>query len=298
MNAFAQKLPQLVDLNKLNRWLPPLAMVLLIIASSYTLSRLTWLLIPSKEQAAAPAAGGPARVRNDANNNADQQRVNKITAAHLFGSYQATSTAPVQADAPETRLNLTLKGVLAATPVENAAAIIAEGKNGEEDIYSVGQTIAGATVKEIQSDRVILERNGRYETLRLPIEFSDNTLIETVSEDDGPPDLSSASSPGEVLSGIRKEILRNPTAFGKYAIPVPYNENGQLKGYRLQPQGDTALFEQLGLTPDDVIVAVNGEELNDPTKGLAALRKLQRAKQIELKVLRNGAEIPLNFEMP
>ncbi len=297
MSTLVEKLPQLVDIHKLNRWLPTLIIVILVIATSYTLSRLTWLLAPGGDQQAIQAPDQPVSPRQ-ANGAQPMQLVSRITDAHLFGVYQSTASEPARTDAPETRLNLTLKGVLSATPATNASAIIATGKNGPEDIYSVGDKVSSATVKEIHADRVILERNGRYETLRLPIEFSDNTLIETVDDNEGP-DLSSASSPGEVLSGIRREILRNPTAFGKYAIPIPYNDdNGQLRGYRLQPQGDTTLFDQLGLTPDDVILAINGEDLNDPARGLAALRKLQRAKQIDLKVLRNGAEIPLHFEMP
>ena len=297
MSTLVEKLPQLVDIHKLNRWLPALIIVILVIATSYTLSRLTWLLAPGGDQQAIQAPDQPVSPRQ-ANDAQPMQQVSRITDAHLFGVYQSAASEPARTDAPETRLNLTLKGVLAATPATNASAIIATGKNGPEDIYSVGDKVSSATVKEIHADRVILERNGRYETLRLPIEFSDNTLIETVDDNEGP-DLSRASSPGEVLSGIRREILRNPTAFGKYAIPIPYNDdNGQLRGYRLQPQGDTTLFDQLGLTPDDVILAINGEDLNDPARGLAALRKLQRAKQIDLKVLRNGAEIPLHFEMP
>jgi len=296
MNTLAEKLPKSIDIHRLNNWLPTALTLLLIVASSYTLAQLTWLIIPV-EQTSPPPPQQPNTGRSALQANATQQTVQQITQAHLFGQYQASSAAPAQTDAPETRLNLTLKGVLAATPMAEASAIIAIGKNGPEDIYSVGDRVSSATVKEIHPDRVILERNGRYETLRLPEEFSNNTLIESAdqSTDSG---ISSASSPGEVLSNIRQQILQNPTSFGQYAIPIPYNENGRLRGYKLQPQGDGALFDQLGLNPDDVIIAINGVELNDPKQGLNALRKLQSAKQIDLKVLRNGAEIPLHFEMP
>lgn len=294
MNALADKLPKSIDIHKLNRWLPLSAKLLLIIASAYTLAQLTWLLVPV-EQTSAPTprlSSSPSSAPGPA----DQQKILQITQAHLFGQYQATESKPLQTDAPETRLNLTLKGVLAATPMNSASAIIAMGKNGKEDIYGIGDRVSSATVKEIHPDRVILERSGRYETLRLPREFSSNTLIDSTQDSDN--SISSASSPGEVLSNIRQQILRNPTSFGQYAIPIPYNENGRLRGYKLQPQGDTALFDQLGLSPDDVIVGINGVDLNDPAQGLKALRNLQRAKQIDLKVLRNGAEIPLHFEMP
>jgi general secretion pathway protein C len=268
--------------------------VILIVACSYTLAKLTWLLIPNNEQVQhAPVQQKTNTTASDIS--LQQQKIQQITQVHLFGVYQTKATQPVKTDAPETRLNLTLKGVLAATPMESASAIIAMGKSGNEDIYSIGDKVSSATVKEIHSDRVILERNGRYETLRMPKEFSENTLIQSTNSSD----MSSApKTPGRVLSDIRQQILKNPTSFGQFAIPIPYNVNGKLKGYKLRPQSDRALFDQVGLSPDDVITSINGVELDDPSKGLAALRSLQRAKQINIKVLRNGAEIPLNFEIP
>ncbi len=295
MNSLAEKLPDSVDLQRLNKILPPVINVILIIACTYTLSNLTWLLMPGEQQpASAPVRNLSRSAVSDTSS--QQQKIQQITQAHLFGIYQTKAAKPVKTEAPETRLNLTLKGVLAATPMENASAIIAMGKAGKEDIYGIGDRVSSATLKEIHADRVILERNGRYETLRMPKEFSKNTLIKTSSSS---PTLSSGNkTPGRVLSDIRKQILKNPTSFGQFAIPIPYNVNGQLKGYKLKPQNDRSLFDQVGLSPDDVIISINGVELNDPTKGLTALRKLQRAKQINLKVLRNGTEIPLNFEIP
>ncbi len=291
MNDLAHTLSKSLDIQKLNRYLPMLFNILFILASAYTLSQLTWLFMPSSSQSQAPMQTGHSTSTQGIS--VEQEKIRQIPQAHLFGIYESQSVAPVQTDAPETKLNLVLKGLLAATPMTHASAIIALGKNGKEDIYGIGDRVSSATVKEIHSDRVILERNGRFETLRLPKEFSENTLIETSSNGNLPP-----STPGEVLADIRQKILKNPTSFGDYAIPIPYNQNGKLKGYRLQPQGDSTLFNQLGLDPKDVIIRLNGIDLNNPNNGLQAIRKLQNAKQVEMTVLRNGAEIPLHFEIP
>lgn len=292
MNDLVHTLSKSIDLQKLNQYLPMLFNILFIVASAYTLSQLTWLLLPASSQ----TTQAPMQTRHSISSqglSAEQQKIRQIPQAHLFGIFESQTTAPVQTDAPETKLNLVLKGLLAATPMTHASAIIALGKNGKEDIYGIDDRVSSATVKEIHSDRVILERNGRFETLRLPKEFSGNTLIETGTSSNLPP-----STPGEVLSDIRQKILKNPTSFGDYAIPIPYNENGKLRGYRLQPQGDGALFNQLGLDPKDVIIELNGVSLNNPNKGLQAIRKLQNAKQVDITVLRNGTELPLHFEIP
>ncbi|MCW8854971.1 MAG: type II secretion system protein GspC [Gammaproteobacteria bacterium] len=294
MKILAEKLPESFDLKSINKYLPTAVNLLLLLACSYTLAQLTWLLIPTDNNTTViPVQQSVKTVSTQ--QSALEQKIQAIPDAHLFGEYQQKAITPVKKDAPETKLNLVLKGVLAAHPMKNASAIIAKGKNGKEDIYGIGDRVSSALVKEIHADRVILERNGRYETLRLPKEFSDNTLIKSAARQNT---VSHNNTPGSVLGDIRSKILKNPTSFGEYAIPVPYNENGKLKGYRLQPQGNTALFDQVGLNPNDVVIAINGVNLNDPAKGLKALRELQKAKQVDITVLRNGSEIPLHFEIP
>ena len=70
-------------------------------------------------------------------------------------------------DVPETQLNLKLKGTIAASVDQESMAIIAEG-NGDEKVYEIGDAIpGGASIHAIRLDRVILERAGRLEELRL-----------------------------------------------------------------------------------------------------------------------------------
>lgn len=295
MKTLAVKYIDLLDIKRINKYLPATVNSLLIIACSYTLAQLTWLLIPVEDSSLIISARPATRTTGQEQSFPDE-KIQALVKAHLFGNYQQKAATPVKQDAPETKLNLVLKGILAAQPVEHASCIIAQGKNGKEDIYGIGDRVSSATISEIHTDHVILERNGRYETLRLPKEFSDNTLIQTSDIDTSPSDAD--SSPGSVLGDIRQKILKNPTSFGEYAIPVPYNENGKLKGYRLQPQGNRALFDQVGLDPNDVVIRINDVDLNDPSKGLKALRQLQKARQVDITVLRDGAEIPLHFEIP
>jgi len=294
MNTLAEKLPKSLNLSaanltKLNQVMPTIFNVLLVIACSYTLSQITWSLVPDDAQQPAPS---------NYKNNRTKKPVNDYRAvadAHLFGTFQQSTTQAIKEDAPETRLNLVLKGVLATNPMEYGNAIISMGKNGKEDTYAPGDKVSSATLKEIYADRVILERGGKLETLRMPKDNSDSLLKSTPRS---AAIASTASGPGAVLSDIRKQILKNPTSFGKFAIPVPVKQNGVVRGYRLQPQGDRSLFDAVGLEPTDVITAINGVELNNPAKGLKALRSLQRAKSIDLTILRNGSEMPLHFDIP
>lgn len=299
MKTLAAKLPLHLTpetLLRANRILPVLLTLLLVIGCSYLLSKITWALIPDDN----PALPMQNQGMDTANTQQQRTDYSHISQAHLFGIYQQSAASPQTQDAPDTRLNLVLKGVLSAEPMSKASVIISLGKNGKEDMYSIGDQVASATLKEIYADRVILQRSGQLETLRMPEEFNDDFITSSPSND--LPDQGNTqidtSSPGAALSDIREEILKNPTSFGKYAIPVPYKENGRIVGYRLAPQGDNTLFDVVGLDPDDVIVAVNGVKLDDPAEGLKALRELQSASQVNITVLRNGAEIPLQFDIP
>ncbi len=299
MKTLAAKLPLHLTpetLLRANRFLPVLLTLLLVIGCSYLLSKITWALIPDdssalpvQNQRTDPTAAQPQRTD-----------YSHISQAHLFGIYQQSAAAPQTQDAPDTRLNLVLKGVLSTDPMSKASVIISLGKNGKEDMYSIGDQVASATLKEIYADRVILQRSGQLETLRMPDEFNDDFITSLPDSElpDGGDAQIDTSSPGAALSDIREEILKSPTSFGKYAIPVPYKENGRIVGYRLTPQGDRTLFDVVGLDPNDIIVAVNGVQLDDPAEGLKALRELQSASQVNITVLRNGAEIPLQFDIP
>ena len=291
MDTLINRLPKFINGQKINRSLPVVFNVLLILAISFILAQLTWLLIPGEPESQPPSTKS-STLKNAQRHSEQQSKIQKITQAQLFGKYEAVINKTVKTVAPDTRLNLELKGVLAADPMDQASAIISLGKRGEENIYGIGDKVSGATVKEIYPDHIIIERSGRRETLRLPKEFSSNTLIKTNAASN------KKASPGAVLGKIRKKIRKSPTSFGQYAIPVPYTENGKLRGYRLQPQKDRTLFDQVGLNPSDVIVGVNGVKLDNPANGLIALRALQSAKKINLTILRNGAEIPLSFEIP
>lgn len=280
------------ELQALQKSAPVAVSLLFLLACGQALSQLTWLLIPGEEVTTVAPVITPATAPRQQT----QQKIQQLTQAHLLGRYQPKMTAAASANAPDTQMNLTLKGVLAGGS-KIAFAIIAQGQNGPEDFYGIGDQLSGAILREVHADRIILERNGRFETLRLPEEFAANTFTAESADSDSAM-ISNPSTPGEILSNIRQKVLRNPTSFGEFAIPLPYNENGRLRGYKLQPQGDRTLFDAVGLTPDDVIIEINGVELNDPTKGIKALRSLQRAKSIDAKVLRNGVEVPMHFDVP
>ena len=272
-----------------NQRLATIVSLIFIIASAYLLAKITWMIIAPEDDLSLAA---PVSIQSQASRQTQQDSFRKLSAANLFG--KVDSVAPPQpSKAPETKLNLTLRGVLAAKPSELASAIIAQGTSGKEDIYSIGDKVSnGVLIKEIHPTYVVLDRNGRLETLRLPKDsgvagFKPNQTRRNIR----------ASSPASALKEIRGNILKNPTSFGDYALPVLVKENGKQIGYRLKPQKKGELLSELGIQSTDVIVQINGVKLDKPQNGISALRKLSTAKNLDIVVKRNGVEIPLNISL-
>lgn len=269
--------------------LPTVVSVVLVIACAHVLSQITWALLSDDEQPLTSAITTP-KIAPKANN---QKAFRQLTSANLFGIAGQTKTTKTT-KAPETRLNLVLKGVLAAVPMTAASAIIARGKNGKEEIYGIGDKLpGGVTIKEIHPEHILLERNGQLETLRMPKGNSIGKLTRSASTRKS----TQISTQGKALKNIRQNIIKNPTSFTKYALPVIVRENGKQIGYRLQPQKEGDLLAQMGIEPSDVITSVNGIQLSDPKNGISALQKLSTASEVNITVKRNGVEVPLNIQL-
>jgi len=291
-NTLIAQLNNPAMLQQLNRKIATVVSLLLIIACAYLLVKITWMFFPQDDASIVPVQTSKQAVINTPR---QQDSFRKLTGANIFG---VSEKAVVQqsSKAPETKLNLTLKGVLAATPMELASAIIAQGKAGKEEIYSIGDRMPGnVLIKEIHPEYVVLERGGRLETLKLQ-KISGVSGIETSNTSS----LSSRRAGGShatELKQIRSNILKNPTSFGEYALPVVVKENGKQIGYRLKAQKKGELLAKLGIQGTDVITQINGVKLNQPQNGISALRKLSTATNLDIVVRRNGAEVPLNISL-
>ena len=291
-NALITQLNNPVVLQQLNQRLAAFASLSLIVACAWLLVEVTWLFFPQDDEASLHVQ---QQNRMPINKQTQQNSFNKLTTANIFG-VSDKAVPQKQTKVPETKLNLTLKGVLAAKPMSRASAIIAKGKSGKEDIFSVGDKMPGGIlIKEIHPEYVVLERNGRLETLKL----QKISGVAGFSRSNNRKSSSSvrASSPAAALKEIRTDILKNPTSFGDYALPVVVKENGRQIGYRLQPQKKGELLAELGIQSSDVIVQINGIKLNKPQNGISALRKLSTAKNLNIVVKRNGVETPLNISL-
>ena len=266
--------------------------VVLVITLAWLAARITWFVVPSPAQ--KPLQVSMSGVKTQSNNSSELERV---ISAKLFGQYQEKTTEVVQTvtDAPQTTLNLKLTGVVATgkTPEQGTAII---ENNGVEQVYAIDEQIdgSGAVLKQVIEDRVILQVNGRMETLMLDgLEYQQLTVANSAIEEGqlqeageaGPEEMGPAQGD---IDELRREMTAEPMKLFDYIRVQPRNRGGKMYGYALLPGKDPKMFAQFGLQPNDVAVEINGVRLDDMQQAYSVMQELGEAKQVSIKLERDG----------
>jgi general secretion pathway protein C len=187
-----------------------------------------------------------------------------------------------QTEVPETRLSLQLRGVITNDVAEYAVAIIADNR-GRDQIYRVGQQVpGGARLHAVQSEQVVLNRAGTLESLRLPRDFA-----ATAGGQNARP--AGVIRPTQApTSSVRDVISDNAAQITEIIRVQPYMEGGSMRGYRVYPGRNRQQFTALGLQPGDLVVEINGQPMNDPSRGMQIFAELGDADSVSITFEREG----------
>ena len=115
--------------------------LILLLYIAYLLAQITWQVVPVKYVPSIPTASASNNTAKVANSAFDVESVIKL---NIFGEYnaeQVQEALPEVQDAPETKLNLTLSGVVASSDPNIAAAVIENA--GKQETYGIGDKIKG-----------------------------------------------------------------------------------------------------------------------------------------------------------
>ncbi len=293
------------SVDQLSRRLSAVVFVGAMILVAHELADLTWALVPAPDLSAH--SDSPAVL------SAQQSRAATVDAApvvraHLFGKAGTGKPTRRVVDAPETKLNLVLRGVFFSPETNEARAIIASS-GGDDRPYGAGDTLpGGAAIEEIQVDRVLLRRNNRLEVLRLP---KDKDAFAR-----GRKPLGALRSPARgkraearridyrsnrqlarSLGRYRRQLEKNPERLADLARIEPAMQDGRLLGYKLAPAKNARLLNRFGLRPGDVLVELNGINLSEPSRGFDALAELSNANELSVDVLRDGDRLSFSFRV-
>jgi general secretion pathway protein C len=271
-----------------NSRLPGMISVILIIGIAWYLARFVWILVPVEgEFDWSIKPSGTANFSSPIST-AAQVNFRAIVSAHLFGEAGTEPVTIKAVDAPETRLNLKLRGTIAAGDKKIAHAIIGDGK-GKNEVYFIDDAVpGGAILHAVYPDKVILNRAGALETLRLP-----RTSESSVKQARPAARTAQASPAG---GSIQQMMQSSGGSFTDILRPQPYMPNGELKGYRVYPGRDRRRFAALGLRPGDLVTDINGQPLNNLQAGMDIFKNLGDAAQLTVTIERNGSPMVLTLD--
>ncbi|PSW13115.1 type II secretion system protein GspC [Photobacterium sanctipauli] len=260
---------------------------LLVVLLAWIAGRLVWSVLqptvsPSKWQASPVSVSVTATQGND---------VSDVLAMNLFGRYlqnapqKVERQQPTQQNAPQTRLSLTLTGVVASSDPERALAVITH--RGKQNTYGLNEAIDGtrATLQAVYPDRVIIRNSGRDETLMLDGVDFNKAASRPVRQ---PEPQAPAAEPTSELGRIKQEILEKPQTLFSYIRLSQVKRDGELVGYRVNPGKERALFDAVGLQANDLAVSLNGNDLTDATVMAKLWTELSQATDFTLTVEREG----------
>ena len=151
-----------------HRILAGAASAVLVVALGATAGRGFWELGTTRPEAPTASPGAEsADVATTADRGAAEPSA--IPGWQLFGEADADEASAETIEAPQTQLDLRLKGIVHARDSGRARALIAAG-SGEASLQATGDTIeGGGRIHAIERDRVILRRGDQYESLPLEV---------------------------------------------------------------------------------------------------------------------------------
>jgi len=291
------------------RQLAQLIIVFLVIYIAFLSAKITWFVVPNSQSSTLLISEPSTLGHNNSQRSFD---ITKLQALNLFGLYSEDEAeeqlAPVQ-DAPQTRLQLTLSGLVASDEIETAAAIIEH--KGKQETYGIGDVILGtrASLEQVLMDRVIIKQSGSLETLMLDgFDFKEPAMSissKTKGHQKGKINQTEASvldqrqnrQLSRTAKNLRADLSKNPGKITDYLSIMPKRKAGKIVGYRLRPGKKPEFFKLSGLKAGDVAVQMNGNDLVVPSEAAQALAAMKQARDISLLIERDGNLMEVLFSI-
>jgi type II secretion system protein C len=231
-----------------------------------------------------------------------------IVRRDIFNLTPAPVVAPVENEP------LTVKLIGTSQLSHGKPYAIIQNASSEQAVYQVGDMIPDAgQLLEVTADRAVIMHNGHRTAIEIPRD-----------------DAGTGAPPGPQLPGPRGAAIRpglpagmrpraasgvRPIGANRYFVErstltgnlqnmaplftqiraIPNMQNGAPDGFRLSEIQPNSIFQQIGLQDGDLLSAVNGQPVGDPTQAMALMRTLPTQSSITLTVVRNGTPTQLQY---
>ena len=218
--------------------------------------------------------------------------------------------------AVKTALPLKLKGVIFGGDPLNGLALIENTSKRRINSFIVGDLVMqNARLVEVYEKKIIFDRDGNREFLQMEEKElkkgrrsqkknrSSKTGVKPLATEPPPDSFKEAGFERQgheiqLSSEYRKHLLtENMTKVLQDAKAEPNMEGGSLKGFRLTRIRQDSIYQKAGFQNGDVIQEINGIPLRDAAGAIRLLQQLRKAREIEVRVKRDGASFNMNVSV-
>ncbi len=192
---------------------------------------------------------------------------------------------------PPTPLSLRLRGVVTG---ERGYAIIVDG-NGDEGVYRAGDEVpGGAEVLAIEARRVVLSRNGEREALELPgAGAGQQSPISRASAADEPAASGVRGIGIGSLGSMASQFRLDPDELARRITILPVAGGG----FRVRAGRDAQIFSALGFHVNDVVIAINGQPVNNQRDVRALFQEASLDRPLAITVRRGDRQVVLTPDL-
>jgi general secretion pathway protein C len=301
-------------------------LALLGVWAVFAATELFWALWPQPATPALPTNLVNPVTRSQAMSPVAAVDIQQVQDWHLFGEpgaaeAQAAALAASEAaaraagerdgieeGARETRLDLTLRGIVASTRDGLGHAII-EHRNSQ-GIYAVDDELpvsGNVKLAKVMPGQVVLDNNGTYELLTLFDESQFDAQVQHARRQPpaanrrGPPSASvdkrGDRGVSEIATDYRDRLYENPQSLEALVQISAVREDGELRGYRLMPGREAEQFGQLGFEAGDMVTSINGIALDTPAKTMQVYQTMRNATEATFELERQGRPLLLSVNL-
>jgi len=301
-------------------------LVLLTLWALSSIARFAWSLLPSPElHTPSSAPVNPVTV-SGATQQAVSVDLDAMLGLGLFAQPDAQAPADpvsvasgggsregIESGARETRLDLTLQGILASTD-DGLGSVIIEANRSQKH-YAVGDKLPAAgqvSLAKVMPQQVVIDNNGTYELLKL---FEDNALSQSLAKANAArveagspvqPTRMQRATDARIVDNAnlsrqaaqyRAQLYENPDQLTDLVTVAAVRDDSGLRGYRIGPGKDSQQFRAFGFEAGDIITAVNGYALSDPANTVRLYQLMRTATEATFDIDRNGVAMSLSVSL-
>ncbi|MDR3162241.1 MAG: hypothetical protein LBT81_00060 [Helicobacteraceae bacterium] len=186
-----------------------------------------------------------------------------------------------------TLTGLTIKAIYAEKD-KNGFIVLDDG--GSLTFVSVGESIRGYTLTEVEARRAIFSRGGVIYELRM-----EEKALEIKTTRTGDPE-----TPQKKRVVTRDEIKRymeEPAMIWNNIGITPVSENGKFKEFLVTFVAPNSVFSELGLRAGDKLKSVNGIELDGYAAAMKLYSDIGTIGFLRLIIVRNNQTRELSYEI-